>query len=100
MRNYVELVSPVAPAPGSPAAPEVDAQVIARLALAGARVSIVDNSKSNAREVLDAFRDLLIDSYGAAAGMTVTKPVSGPIGDEVLSELARGSDLVLVGSAD
>jgi hypothetical protein len=94
--DYVELVSPVAPDP------QVTEEQGARrpFALSGARVSIVDNSKSNAKEVLEALRRRLVDSHGTRPGITVRKPVSGPIEDRSLAALRDQSDLVLIGSAD
>jgi hypothetical protein len=96
---FVELVSPVAPAP------ELGPAAFGRPApswsgLANARVSIVENGKTNAEMLLEALRDLLVSRYGAVRGITVHKEVSGPVHDEALAGLLAGSDLVLVGSAD
>ena len=68
--------------------------------LAGARVSIVENGKANAEEVLEGLRGLLISRHGAVRGITIHKEVSGPVHDEALAALVAASDLVLVGSAD
>ena len=68
--------------------------------MANARVSIVENGKANAEELLENLRGLLISRYGAVRGVTVHKEVSGPVHDDALAALVAGSDLVLVGSAD
>ena len=93
----VELVSPVAPAPDLGRSDQ-----LARTwsGLANARVSIVENGKANAEELLENLRGLLISRYGAVRGVTVHKEVSGPVHDDALAALVAGSDLVLVGSAD
>ena len=95
--GYVEMVSPVAPAR--------EAGVVRRTdrvwsGFGGARVSIVDNGKANALELLEDLQALLISRFGAVPGITVHKEVSGPIREAPLADLVAGSDLVLVGSAD
>jgi hypothetical protein len=97
--SHLELVSPMAPAPpttpvsGRRSAP-------AWTDFSGARVSVVENGKHNALELLEAMRSLLVTNYGAVPGITVHKEVSGPIYDQDLARLADASDLVLVGTAD
>lgn len=97
--SHLELVSPVAPAPDT-------SQVSGRRPtpawtdFSGARVSLVENGKHNAFELLEAMRSSLVAHHGAVRGITVHKEVSGPIGDQDLSRLADGSDVVLVGTAD
>jgi hypothetical protein len=98
--GFVELVSPVAPAP------ELGERWAERRVTApwrgfdGARVSIVDNGKTNASELLEGLRELLVGRHGAVLGIIVRKEVSGPIRDDDLAALVTESDLVLVGSAD
>ena len=98
--GFVELISPVAPAPDL-GERRAERQVTAPWrGFDGARVSIVDNGKTNASELLEGLRDLLVTRYGAVRGIIVRKEVSGPIRDDDLAALVSGSDLVLVGSAD
>ena len=97
--TFVELVSPVAPAPDrGPAA--FGRPAPSWSGLASARVSIVENGKANAEDLLEALRGLLVSQYGAVRGITIHKEVSGPVHGEALAALVAGSDLVLVGSAD
>ena len=97
--SVVELVSPVAPAPNrGPAAYGRPAPFWS--GLANARVSLVENGKANAEDLLEALRELLVRRYGAVRGITIHKEVSGPVHDEAMAALVAGSDLVLVGSAD
>jgi hypothetical protein len=98
--GYVEMVSPVAPAPDRGEAGASRRQERAWSGFGGARVSIVDNGKANALELLEDLQRLLISRYAAVAGITVHKEVSGPIREAALADLVAGSDLVLVGSAD
>jgi len=96
---FVELVSPVAPSP------ELGPAAYGRPApswsgLANARVSVVENGKANAEDLLETLRGLLVSRYGAVRGITIHKEVSGPVHDDALAALVAGSDLVLVGSAD
>jgi hypothetical protein len=97
--TFVELVNPVAPAPDrGPAASGRPAPSWS--GLANARVSIVENGKANAEDLLEALQGLLVSRYGAIRGITIHKEVSGPVHDEALAALVARSDLVLVGSAD
>jgi hypothetical protein len=98
--DYVELVSPVAPSPGMDEQRSGYPVTAAWPGLAAARVSIVENGKANALELLGAMQELLIVRHGAIRGVTVHKEVSGPIHDDDLAWLVARSDLVLVGSAD
>jgi hypothetical protein len=99
-KEFIELVSPLAPAPASGVA-GVEARVApAWSGFRQARVSIVENGKANALELLHGLRASLISRYGALPGITIHKEVSGPIRDDAMAELAAGSELVLVGTAD
>jgi hypothetical protein len=97
---FLELVSPVAPAPqtGDPGA--CRRPVKPWSGFGDVRVSIVENGKANAWELLEGVRASLILGHGALRGVTVHKEVSGPLREGALAELVAGSDLVLVGSAD
>ena len=97
---YVEMVSPVAPAPDRGEAGGSRRTGKVWSGFGGARVSIVDNGKANALPLLEDLQRLLISRYDAVAGITVHKEVSGPIREAALADLVAGSDLVLVGSAD
>ena len=98
--TYIELVVPVPPQPEAHGSEPVAMTSLSRDTMAGRRVSIVDNQKSNALELMLELRHLLVSSFGASPGIVVTKEVSGPLGDGAIVDLQNGSDLVLVGSAD
>jgi hypothetical protein len=100
----VELVSPV---PGSARRLEtapLDALAALRAgdaaALAGWRIGLVDNSKTNAVELLCDLRDLLVEHAGCVAGPLERKEVSGPLAQDAVERLAAAADLVFVASAD
>jgi hypothetical protein len=98
--EYLELVSPVAPVPDLDERSAGHSTLEVWRGFRTARVSIVDNGKANALELLETMQELLVARHGAVRGVTVHKEVSGPIHDDDLAELAAASDLVLVGSAD
>lgn len=95
--GYLELICPIAP---EPVAKEAAAADLPSVRLDGARVSLVDNTKANAIELLDAYQRLLVRDFGAVPGITIHKPVSGALTDDTLAALDKGSELVLVASAD
>ncbi len=104
--THIELVSPV-PVAQRPMDDVVSAAlaVLSGLAdrperLAGMRVGLVDNSKTNALELLTDLRDLLCERSGALPGPVEPKEVSGPLSDDAVERLRRHADLVLVASAD
>lgn len=69
--------------------------------LAGTRVSVVDNSKSNAGRLLSSVVDVLVRKHGAVRGIAERKPYSAiPATPKALARLAAESDLVLTASAD
>jgi hypothetical protein len=90
------LVSPVnEPVP-------TDSVLAPRLAaLDGKRVGLLDNSKSKAGRLLDAVATILHAQDGFTAIMRQRKPsASKPAAPEVIDELAKTCDLVLVGVGD
>ena len=68
-------------------------------ALAGRSVGILDNSKPNARVLLERLAELLAARAGTASVRIWTKPTSAQPA-ECLDEIARSVEVVLTGSAD
>ncbi|HVW42015.1 MAG TPA: hypothetical protein VHC18_11775 [Amycolatopsis sp.] len=69
--------------------------------LAGARVSLLDNSKANAGPLLAKVLDGLVEHHGAKRGITERKSSSGiPATQGMLDRLRAASDFVLTASAD
>jgi hypothetical protein len=90
------LVSPVnEPVP-------TDSVLAPRLAaLDGKRLGLLDNSKPKAGRLLDAVATILHAQYGFTAMVRLCKPsASKPAAPEVIDELAKTCDLVLVGVGD
>jgi hypothetical protein len=99
--DRVLLISPVAPRVAAPPALGPSSGAIAvGIDVAGLRVSVVENSKPNAVELLTFVQRGLIAEHGARPGTVIHKPISGAITAEALAALVESSDLVLVGSAD
>ena len=67
--------------------------------LAGRSVGILDNSKPNARVLLERLAELLSARAGTASVRIWTKPTSAQPA-ECLDEIARSVEVVLTGSAD
>ena len=67
--------------------------------LAGRSVGILDNSKPNARVLLERLGELLSARAGTASARIWTKPTSAQPA-ECLDDIARSVDVVLTGSAD
>ena len=70
-----------------------------RGALAGRAVGLLDNSKPNARVLLERVAELLSARAGTASVRIWTKPTSAQPA-ECLDEIARSVEVVLTGSAD
>ena len=69
--------------------------------LAGKRVGLLDNSKSKAGQMLDAVADILHKQYGFTEIIHRRKPsASKPADPQVIDELAKTCDLVIVGVGD
>jgi len=81
----------------------IDAKVLARrpAALAGATIGILDNSKPNARVLLDRVAQGLRERFGASDVRTWRKPTSssGAL-PAVLDEIAGACTVALTASAD
>ncbi|MBI3953881.1 MAG: hypothetical protein HY330_05150 [Chloroflexi bacterium] len=71
------------------------------LDLRGKRLGLLDNSKPNARELLEAVARALDLRYELASVVVRRKPtMSVPATESLLDELARECDVVLTGSGD
>ncbi len=71
------------------------------LDLRGKRLGLLDNSKPNAKELLEAVASALDQRYELARIVLRRKPtMSVPATEQVLEELARECDVVLTGSGD
>jgi hypothetical protein len=104
--DHIELVSPI-PAAQRPLTDAASAAlaVLEGIAddpglLAGLRVGLVDNSKTNALELLSDLQSLLGERSGTVAGPVEPKEVSGPLSESAVDRLRAAADLVLVASAD
>lgn len=92
----MEILDPVAEAspPSIPLAPR-------GLDLRGKRLGLLDNSKPNAKELLEAVGRALDQRYELARIVLRRKPtMSVPATELLLEELARECDVVLTGSGD
>lgn len=70
-------------------------------ALTGLRVGLLENTKRNAAAVLDAVGAVLEERHGAASLVRRTKQQFAlPLSGELLDELARECDVVVVGVGD
>ena len=71
------------------------------ISLAGLRIAVLDNSKTNARFALRTLADLVAARTGATVTVTAAKESAGiPAPDDVITRIADGADMALVGSAD
>jgi predicted GTPase len=69
--------------------------------LRGKRVGLLDNSKSNANKMLDAMAAILDRQYGFAEIIRYRKPsASKPVAPEVIEEIGKTCDVVIVGVGD
>ena len=69
--------------------------------LRGKRVGIIDDSKRNARELLEAIYEELDSQYGFASLDYHRKPsASRPVDPAVLEDMRQKCDLVIVGIGD
>ena len=69
--------------------------------LAGKRVGLIDDSKVNAKELLEEVASLLNERFGVASVKYYRKPsASKPADPEVIQEFARECDYVIVGVGD
>lgn len=92
----MEILDPVAEArpPSVPLA-------LRSLDLRGKRLGLLDNSKPNARELLEEVAHALDERYELASVVVVRKPtMSVPAAEQLLERLAEECDVVLTGSGD
>lgn len=69
--------------------------------LAGKRVGLLDNSKNKADRLLDTVATILHEQYGFTDIVRRRKPsASKPADPQVVEELAKTCDLVIVGVGD
>lgn len=82
--SVTRAFKPLAPRPG---------------ALGGRSIGILDNSKPNARVLLERLAELLVSRAGTASVKIWSKPSSAQPA-QCLDEIARSVQVVLTGSAD
>jgi hypothetical protein len=69
--------------------------------LAGSRLTVIENGKPRARELLGAIATSLVETHGLASFSIFSKPgASQPISDEQVAELAASGDIFLTGLGD
>ena len=69
--------------------------------LSNKRVGIIDDSKVNAKEYLEEVIDLLNERFGVASVKYHAKPsASKPADPDVVMEMARECDYIIVGVGD
>ncbi len=69
--------------------------------LSGVKIGLLENGKQNARLLLEDVADVLRERYGAGAATLRRKEVfSQPAPPELVDELSRQSDVVVVGVGD
>ena len=72
-----------------------------REALSGARLTVIENGKPRARELLGGIADRLVEQFGLGSYQVVSKPsASKVITDQQVAEIAAASDVVLTGLGD
>ena len=71
------------------------------LGLRGARVGLLENGKQNARRFLEDVADILRERYGAGEARVMRKEnFAQPAAPELIDELSRASDVVVIGIGD
>ena len=69
--------------------------------LSGKRVGLIDDSKVNAHELLEAIASVLTGQHGVREVRYHRKPsASRPAKPEVIAEMAAGCDFAIVGVGD
>lgn len=69
--------------------------------LSGVRIGLLENGKQNARRFLEEVADVLSERYGAGAATLRRKEIfSQPAPPELVDELSRESEVVVVGIGD
>ena len=90
----LQIVNPTAPEPGL----IVGSGGLSHLA--GSRVAVLENGKQHAELLLTTIAGLLGSEHGVELVTVAHKSVAAPAPSEVVDELVRSVDWVLVGSAD
>ena len=90
----LQIVNPTAPEPGL----IVGSGGLSHLA--GSRVGVLENGKQHAELLLTTIAGLLGSEHGVELVTVTHKSVAAPAPPEVVDELVRSADWVLVGSAD
>ena len=93
--KLITVYEPTAPArtSGGSLAPRLES-------FKGKRAGVLENGKANAGLLMSAAAADLHERYGVRSVLVRTKPVAGPASPEVVQDLLRACDFVLVGSAD
>ncbi|RNL62453.1 hypothetical protein EFK50_11820 [Nocardioides marmoriginsengisoli] len=95
--SELTVLSPVAEQPDD----EARAELAPRGELAGLRLTVIENGKPRAHELLGALAAGLKERHGLAAVTIFSKPgASQPVSDETVQELAAGGDVFLTGLGD
>lgn len=72
-----------------------------RADLSGSRVGLLENGKQNARQFLEDVADVLRERYGAGeARLRRKENFAQPAAPELIDDLSRESDLVVIGIGD
>jgi hypothetical protein len=69
--------------------------------LSGVKIGLLENGKQNARRLLEDVADVLRDRYGAGEAQLRRKEIfSQPASPELVDELSRQAEVVVVGVGD
>ena len=69
--------------------------------LSGVKIGLLENGKQNARRFLEEVADVLRERYGAGEATLRRKEIfSQPASPELVDELSRESDVVVIGIGD
>jgi hypothetical protein len=69
--------------------------------LSGVKIGLLENGKQNARRLLEDVADVLRERYGAGESQLRRKEIfSQPASPELVAELSRESEVVVIGVGD
>jgi hypothetical protein len=69
--------------------------------LSGVKIGLLENGKQNARRLLEDVADVLRERYGAGEAQLRRKEIfSQPASPELVDELSRQSEVVVIGVGD
>ena len=69
--------------------------------LSGVKIDLLENGKQNARRLLEDVADVLRERYGAGEAQLRRKEIfSQPASPELVDELSRQSEVVVIGVGD